>query len=397
MSLITRCPACGTLFKVVPDQLRISDGWVRCGHCAEIFDAHQHMQALAARHAAVGPVSSGRKDGPGADIAPPARADEGATRDPVDTQPADIGPTAPPPGPRLPPFTDAALRLGPAPAAGPYRPVPVGSAAPITPAPARRQPLADAPADELPDLHSLFGPVDPEPESPTAGGLRASTHGAAGDAGSQTEVPVPIASGAATSGAAHAATAAADPDASPVSTQAADAALHDLSFVRQARRQVFWRRPAVRALLTLLLFAFSALLLAQFAVHERDRIAALRPDLEPWLNRLCQPLGCAVKPLRQIEALVIDGSAFGRLRDNAYRLDITLRNQSPLQVAMSAVELTVTDAQDQPLVRRVLLPEELGARRTTLAGGAEWSGQAGLALDVGGARVAGYRMLIFYP
>ena len=34
MSLITRCPACGTMFKVVPDQLRISEGWVRCGHCA---------------------------------------------------------------------------------------------------------------------------------------------------------------------------------------------------------------------------------------------------------------------------------------------------------------------------------------------------------------------------
>jgi predicted Zn finger-like uncharacterized protein len=34
MSLITRCPACGTMFKVVPDQLRISEGWVRCGQCS---------------------------------------------------------------------------------------------------------------------------------------------------------------------------------------------------------------------------------------------------------------------------------------------------------------------------------------------------------------------------
>ena len=44
MSLITRCPACGTMFKVVPDQLRISEGWVRCGHCAEVFDASAHLQ-----------------------------------------------------------------------------------------------------------------------------------------------------------------------------------------------------------------------------------------------------------------------------------------------------------------------------------------------------------------
>src|SRR3954469_16009984 len=39
MGLITRCPTCGTMFKVVADQLKISEGWVRCGHCAEIFDA----------------------------------------------------------------------------------------------------------------------------------------------------------------------------------------------------------------------------------------------------------------------------------------------------------------------------------------------------------------------
>src|SRR3954467_7126180 len=48
MSLITRCPACGTMFRVVPDQLRISEGWVRCGHCAEIFDATAHMAEHAA-------------------------------------------------------------------------------------------------------------------------------------------------------------------------------------------------------------------------------------------------------------------------------------------------------------------------------------------------------------
>jgi len=45
MSLITRCPACVTLFKVVPDQLRISEGWVRCGQCDEVFDASLHLQS----------------------------------------------------------------------------------------------------------------------------------------------------------------------------------------------------------------------------------------------------------------------------------------------------------------------------------------------------------------
>lgn len=45
MSLNTRCPACETVFKVVPDQLKVSSGWVRCGRCAEVFDAATHMLA----------------------------------------------------------------------------------------------------------------------------------------------------------------------------------------------------------------------------------------------------------------------------------------------------------------------------------------------------------------
>ncbi len=47
MSLLTRCPACETLYRLVPDQLRISQGWVKCGQCSEIFDASQHLVELA--------------------------------------------------------------------------------------------------------------------------------------------------------------------------------------------------------------------------------------------------------------------------------------------------------------------------------------------------------------
>ena len=46
MSLVTRCPSCATTFKVVRDQLRISDGWVRCGRCSHVFDASLDLQEL---------------------------------------------------------------------------------------------------------------------------------------------------------------------------------------------------------------------------------------------------------------------------------------------------------------------------------------------------------------
>ncbi len=46
MSLITQCPACATYFKVVSDQLRVSQGWVRCGQCDEVFDANAHLKSM---------------------------------------------------------------------------------------------------------------------------------------------------------------------------------------------------------------------------------------------------------------------------------------------------------------------------------------------------------------
>ena len=43
MNLATRCLQCGTVFRVAEAQLLSSEGWVRCGHCGEVFDASAHM------------------------------------------------------------------------------------------------------------------------------------------------------------------------------------------------------------------------------------------------------------------------------------------------------------------------------------------------------------------
>jgi predicted Zn finger-like uncharacterized protein len=39
MSWITRCPVCGVTYKLVPDQLKVAQGWLRCGQCQEAFDS----------------------------------------------------------------------------------------------------------------------------------------------------------------------------------------------------------------------------------------------------------------------------------------------------------------------------------------------------------------------
>lgn len=76
MSLATRCPACGTVFRVVRDQLKVSEGWVRCGRCSEVFNAGQRLFELEADAAVV---------------AVPGSAHAAAASQDTSAQPADAG------------------------------------------------------------------------------------------------------------------------------------------------------------------------------------------------------------------------------------------------------------------------------------------------------------------
>jgi predicted Zn finger-like uncharacterized protein len=46
MSIITKCPACGTTFRVTPPQLQAQHGMVRCGRCASVFDGFKTLATL---------------------------------------------------------------------------------------------------------------------------------------------------------------------------------------------------------------------------------------------------------------------------------------------------------------------------------------------------------------
>lgn len=332
MSLITRCPACGTMFKVVPDQLRISEGWVRCGHCADVFDASAHLQADVPVEPETPPADAALPTG---DVVRPETADVGSSEPMLDAPqgepeefPSSLNTELDEEA--LDALDSAQLEAE----AQALRETPLDQ-----PFELRREDVADEVAEPLP---SRFVPMP--------------------DSGLEPE-------------------------------------LDELAFVRQARSQEFWSRRGVRVGLAVLVVLLGLLLVAQVGVHDRDRLAAAHPELRPWLARLCVPLKCRIQPPRQIDAIVIDSSSFNKLRDDAYRLNFTLKNQATNQVAMPALELTLTDAQDQPVVRRVLLPEDIGTHAGVLAATAEWSGSLALAVSANGsgARITGYRLLAFYP
>ena len=309
MSLITRCPACGTMFKVVPDQLKISEGWVRCGYCAEIFDATGHLQ---------GDAISTQPDPLAAKASPPDDAHESeAFPSSLNTE---VGEGAPTDAPDSEQLEAEALALAEHPLDRPFE--------------LRRQ---DAALQEAPPRSVPKPPREPEPE------------------------------------------------------------LDDLSFVRKARRKAFWTHSAVRAFMVLLLLVLGSALALQVAIHERDRLSATEPALRPWLARLCASIKCSIGAPRQIDAIAIDSSSFSKLRGDAYRLNVSLKNQAAMQVALPSLELTLTDSQDQAIVRKVLAPSEFGAGAAVINPGSEWSGSLTMAATGVGVRIAGYRLLAFYP
>ena len=354
MSLITRCSACGTMFKVVADQLKISQGWVRCGHCSEVFDAAAHLQPFTPDLPAPASPGAGAPDGTAQSL---AASDMLSVPEPS----------------LLPEKDEAKEEKASAPRA--FEP----------------EVQVQLPPDLAADvLVSSVNPESAEYSAEYSAGFP-STHEERLKQRSEEQ---------------HF-----DESETPQENP-----MEQVSFVRDARRDAFWRRPLMRLVLVSGALFLLAILLLQIAVFQRSTLAVMQPWTSPGLQALCRVLNCEINPPQQIESIVIDSSSFSKLANDAYRLKVVIRNTGAIELAMPALELTLTDSQDQALVRRVLTPAELGASAGTLAAGAEFSGVLTLAVQNPPAaasttaapsaptpqtdrplRIAGYRVLAFYP
>jgi len=133
-------------------------------------------------------------------------------------------------------------------------------------------------------------------------------------------------------------------------------------------------------------------------LQERDRLAARYPDLRPLLASLCEPLGCTIDAVRDLQAVVIDSATLTRRVGDFYSFDLVLKNTSATALAVPALELSLTDTADTVISRRVFLPDELLGVPPLLPPQSTVSVSLRLSLPVGSELpMAGYRALVFYP
>ena len=369
------------MFRVVADQLKISEGWVRCGHCADVFDATLYLQ----------PWTPPGEESTADDFvaAVPAPEPEPASAQTFDADldaqlEAELDAESRRPMDAIDESADAMWGTE---AVADEHAFADERAVETLPPPRIDAPPAQARADEQEsDFHA-------ELERFAAGLGRLKSDAAADFSGeAEAEAVEP--------------TADAMPDApGPQDVPDPDIALNGQDapelvpgFVRQAQRQAFWQSRGMRFALSLLALVLAVLLVGQWSLQERDRLAAWRPALQPLLQRVCEPLGCAVAPVRRIDAIVIDSTSLVRRLGNFYSFDLVLKNTASLALAVPALELSLTDISDQVISRRVFLPEEWPDAPALLPADGSIHVSFRLSLALGDATpMAGYRALVFYP
>ena len=368
MSLATRCTACGTVFRVVQDQLKVSEGWVRCGRCDEVFNALEGLFDLEREPPPTGPLpaaSTAQKPGSGPHPGSHDEADWPLTSPASEWE-----------QPSLPERINAELLstrpgdFGP----GLYR------AAPSQAAPGSAPGSASGSASGYAGLG----------HSPPRRDESLELSNARWDAELLTEVAAQE-----TQIAQHELDQFdddIDDDATRIMPQA-----DEPEFVRRAERQARWQRPRVRALVGLAVLALATALALQAVHHFRDTVAARWPQSRPALLAWCDAVGCTLEAPRRIEDIAVESTTLARAggTSEAFRLQVTLRNRSALGLSVPSIDLKLTDGSGALIARRMLSPRDFGATLAALPPGSDTSLQ--MLLSTGSLAITGYTVEVFYP
>jgi len=340
MSLATRCTHCGTIFRVVQDQLKISEGWVRCGRCQEVFSALEGLFDLERE-------------------APPQRVDKPSATEVAAQGAVDFVTTHHP----IP--TDFAGDF-------PHEP----EAAPASVEPEEDEEEIYVDGQRQPSRHGAF----------ESGAIDLDVDRAEPSFGADDFAAGPLADDLR--------------DSEEDATTAATSSFLGTAPVAPTP----WQSPAARAGLSALALVLVASLLLQVALQFRDVFAAQWPESRGALEALCSATGCKIEPMRRLAAVSVEASGLTQVQGaDAYRLNITLHNRSAFDIAVPSIDLSLTDGAGGLVARRALSPSEFSAvpelaltgSSRVLAPGADVQLQTLLASRA--ARITGYNVELFYP
>jgi predicted Zn finger-like uncharacterized protein len=163
-------------------------------------------------------------------------------------------------------------------------------------------------------------------------------------------------------------------------------------FPRRKNKLNFWL-----SLFSLLLIIVASL---QTIYFMRSHIASEYPQFKPLLAQACLYIKCEIALPKDLNALVIDDSDMQE--DDNYQgvinFSSSLINNANYAQAYPNIELSLTNIDDQPALRRIIKPSEYLQNKPNLNSGigAHEEIHIKLAIHASNIPVAGYRVLLVY-
>lgn len=408
MALATQCPHCQTTFRVVHDQLKLRAGLVRCGHCKEIFNGIEHLLPPPDAQAATGQA------GVAPTAEPPFAIPRQAAAISIALAPTDTSEAA---------ASDDLDDIEHATA----NDADSNSDAVVDPQPVVAQIDFDIPAPPEPEQENDHYTIAPTVREP---GLsdplqRMTLVDFTRDIPERMDDDVEPETGRQDFSRAEA-----TPTYDPNQPDALDEAIEDLqrkpwrnnkkparsktkrhdvppeageddepAFVKRGRRQQRLGKK-LRVLIGIGCLVLFITAFAQATYLFRNQIAGLFPQVKPLLTQLCNVFSCRIDLPAQIAAVAIESSELQTLAENkeSFVLTTLLRNYSETLQAWPHIELTLNDANEKALLRRVFTPADyLTATeiQTGFAAGSEHSVK--LSFELTQIKASGYRVYLFYP
>ena len=142
-------------------------------------------------------------------------------------------------------------------------------------------------------------------------------------------------------------------------------------------------------------------LAGQLAFRFRSELVLVWPSAKPAVARWCAELGCELPLPKRAELMSIEASDLQADAANpgVMVLTATLRNRAAFPQQYPSLELTLTDAQDQAIARRVLYARDYLGRAASSDSG--FAGNSELPvrvyIEAAALKPVGYRLYLFYP
>lgn len=152
-----------------------------------------------------------------------------------------------------------------------------------------------------------------------------------------------------------------------------------------------------------LLSAICLLLIAallQSVYFLRSKIATHYPQFKPFLVQVCEYIRCEINLSQQLDLLTIDDSDMKENNDyqDVIVFSSLIINNADYVQAYPNLELTLTDAEDKPVLRKLVKPQEYLQTSSNVATGiaAHKAERVKLMINVHNLSVAGYRVFLTY-